>query len=120
MTSDRFADRLDPGTYQDDEVFGVYEDAPDEADSLWLSERLVQRLILVAAAYELHTLPMLSSVDPVRLNQQRCSSLLDELAFIADRLDDPAAATTAQAIQDYVAVRVRRPGWTGEVTFEGN
>ena len=120
MTSDRFADRLDPATYQDDEVVGVYEDTPDDEDSLWLSERLVQRLLLVAAAYELHTLPLLSSADPIRLNQQRCAPLLDELAFVADRLDDPAAATTAQAIQDYVAARVRRPGWSGEVTFDGN
>ena len=120
MTSDRFADRLDPATYQDDEVVGVYENTPDDADSLWLSERLVQRLALTAAAYELHTLPMLSSADPVQLNQQRCASLLDELAFVAELLDDPLAATAAQAIQDYVAIRVRRPGWTGDVTFDGN
>jgi hypothetical protein len=46
--------------------------------------------------------------------------LLDELAFVAERLDDPLAASTAQAIQDYVAVRVRRPGWHGTVTFEGD
>ncbi len=89
MTSDRFADRLDPATYREDEVVGVYEDTPGDA-------------------------------DPVHLNQQRCISLLDELVFVAERLDDPAAATTAQAIQDYVAVRVRRPGWTGEVTFDAN
>lgn len=121
VTSDRFADRLDPTTYQDDEVVGVFEETPDDADSLWLSERLVQRLILIAGAYELHTLPMLvNAAAPVRLNQQQCASLLDELAFVADRLDDLPAATTAQAIQDYVAIRVRRPGWTGEVTFDGN
>ena len=112
--------RLDPATYREDEVVGVYEDTPGDADSLWLSERLVRRLVLIAAAYELHTLPMLGDADPVHLNQQRCISLLDELVFVAERLDDPAAATTAQAIQDYVAVRVRRPGWTGEVTFDAN
>lgn len=120
MTNDRFADRLDATTYEDDEVIGIYEVVPDEADSLWLSERLVQRLARVAAAYELHTLPTIGGPDPVALNQQRCQSLLDELAFIAERLDDPVATNTAQAIQDYVAVRVRRPGWTGDVTFDGN
>lgn len=120
MTSDRFADRLDPASYEADEVVGIYEQAPDDTDSLWLSERLVHRLATTATAYELHTLPMLQGPEPVRLNQQRCVSLLDELAFVAERLDDPLAATTAQAIQDYIAVRVRRPGWAGDVTFEGN
>lgn len=120
MTPERFADRLDAATYEHDEVVGVFEDDPGDAGSLWLSERLFRRLTEVASAYELHTLPMLGGPDPVRLNQQRCQSLLDELAFVAARLDDPLATTTAQAIQDYVAVRVRRPGWSGEVTFEGN
>lgn len=119
VTAARFADRLDAATYEDDEVVGVFENDPGEPDSLWLSERLFHRLTAVAKGYELHTLPMLGGSDPVRLNQQRCQSLLDELAFIAERLDDPLAAKTAQAIQDYVAVRVRRPGWAGVVTLEG-
>lgn len=116
MTSDRFADRLDPASYEADEVVGIYEQAPDDTASLWLSERLVHRLATTATAYELHTLPLLQGPEPVRLNQQRCVSLLDELAFVAERLDDPLAATTAQAIQDYIAARVRRPGWAGLAT----
>lgn len=101
-------------------MVGIYEADPGEVDSLWLSERLFQRLTAVAGGYELHTLPMLGGSEPVRLDQARCQSLLDELVFVAERLDDPLAAPTAQAIQDYVAVRDRRPGWAGEVTFEGN
>lgn len=121
MTPDRFADRLDAATYgADDEVVGVFETDPGEEDSLWLSARLFRRLTAVSTAYELHTLPMLGGSDPVRLNQQTCQWLLDELAFVAERLNDPLAATTAQAIQDYVAVRARRPGWAGAVTFEGD
>lgn len=120
MTADRFADRLDAATYEHDEVVGIYESMPDDRDSLWLSERLVQRLARIAAGYELHTLPMIGGPDEVKLNKQRCQALVDELAFVADRLDDAPAITTAQAIQDYVALRLRRPAWTGYITFDGN
>jgi hypothetical protein len=121
VTPDRFADRLDAATYEhDDEVVGVFESDPKDEDSLWLSARLFRRLTGVATAYELHTLPMLGGSEPVRLNQQRCDSLLDELTFVAERLDDPLAASTAQAIADYVATRARRQGWDGAVTFEGD
>lgn len=85
--TDRFDDRLDAATYEDDEVVGVFESDPGESDSLWLSERLFCRLTAVANGYELHTPPMLGGSDPVRLNQQRCQSLLDELAFVAERLE---------------------------------
>lgn len=120
MTRDRFADRLDAATYQDDdETVGVFEADPEEEDALWLSGRLFHRLTGVAAAYDLHTLPMLGGSEPVQLNRQRCESLLDELAFVAERLNDPLAITTAQTVADYVAVRTQRPVWDGSVTFEG-
>lgn len=121
VAHDRFADRLDASTYQgDDDVVGVYEfDAADQ-DSLWLSGRLFRRLTDVAVAYELHTLPLLGGSDPVRLDRVQCQSLLDELAFLAERLNDAVAWQTAQAITDYVAVRTGRPAWSGLVTFEGD
>ena len=121
VTLDRFDDRLDPATYSDDDgTVGVFESDPSEGDSLWISERLFRRLTAVASGYELHTLPMLGGSVPVRLNGQRCQSLLDELAFVLERLNDPIACTTAQSILDYIAIRVRRPSWNGEVTFEGD
>jgi len=121
VTPDRFADRLDAATYEhDDDVVGVFEPDSGDEDSLWLSARLFGRLTAVASAYELHTLPMVGGSEPVQLNRHRCESLLDELTFVAERLDDPLAVSTAQAITDYVAARVRRPGWDGFVTFEGD
>lgn len=63
---------------------------------------------------------MLRGVDSDRLNRARCESLLDELAFVAERLNDPLAVQTAQAITDFVDVRVRRPTWNGWITFEGD
>lgn len=119
VTEDRYSDRLDPSTYEgDDGIVGIFEVSPTEPDSLWLSERLFNRLTGVAVAYELHTLAMLRALDDDRLNRARCESLLDELAFVADRLNDPLAVGTAQAISDYVAARLRRPMWDGLITFQ--
>ena len=93
---DRFADRLDPATYAlEDEVVGVFESDPSEADTLWLSARLFRRLTGVARAYELHALPQLDDPDPVRLNRARCEAVLDEIAFVAERLDDQVATAAA-------------------------
>jgi hypothetical protein len=119
VPQDRFADRLEPATYtDDDEVVGVFETDPAEADALWLSARLFRRLTNVARAYELHALPLLDDPDPVRLNRARSEAVLDEIAFVAERLDDPVAAGMAQALADYLTVRSRRPAWDGPVTFE--
>jgi hypothetical protein len=121
VAQDPYADRLDASTYEDDDdTVGVFESSPDERDSLWLSGRLFHRLTGVATAYELHTLPMLGGTEAGRLNRARCETLLDELTFVAERLDDPLAVQTAQAISDYVAVRLRRPMWDGSITFEGD
>jgi hypothetical protein len=117
---DHFADRFDHALYADDPVVGVFEVDSDEADALWFPERIFARLIGVARAYELHTLPQLGGLEPVRLNKLQCEAAIEEIAFVANRLaDDPLIAEVAEAISDYVVVRVRRPGWDGTITFEG-
>jgi hypothetical protein len=45
---------------------------------------------------------------------------LDEVAFVAERLDDPLAVAIAHAISAYLVTRTRRSGWHGTVTFEGD
>jgi hypothetical protein len=117
---DRFSDRLDAASYTDDPEVGVYESDPDEDDSLWISERLFERLTKVASAYELHTLPMLGGMDPVRLNRVRCEALLDEVAFVGELLNDPLAAKVARSLSAYLTHRTWDPRWDGVVTFEGN
>lgn len=118
---DRFADRLDAATYADDDkVIGVFESDPYESDALWLSARLFRRLTGVARAYELHALPLLDDPDPVRLNRERCGAVLDEIAFVAERLDDEVAIGMAQSITDYLSARMRGPAWAGPVTIEGD
>lgn len=101
-------------------MVGVYEADPDEDDALWISERLFGRLAYVASAYELHTLPMLGGTDPVPLNRKRCEGLLDEVAFVAERLNDPLAAEIAQSLTTYLTRRLWNPRWDAVVTFEGN
>lgn len=121
MTEDRFADRLDAATYEnDDDVVGVFEQTAQDADALWLSGQLFHRLTTVASAYRLHVLPMLGGWEPMPLNKLQCQSLLDELAFVAERLNDPLAAATAQAISDFVVIRTRQPAWEGSITIEGD
>jgi hypothetical protein len=108
-------------TYEDDDgTVGFFEASPSDPDAVWLSERLFSRLRNVAVAYELHTLPLLGGSDPVELNRPMCQSLLDELGFVSDRLNDPLAVATAQAIADYLVPRLRRPMWEGAVTVEGD
>ncbi|WP_440901510.1 hypothetical protein [Actinosynnema sp.] len=121
MTDDLFVDRLDAATYEDDDGrVGIFETEPSDPDAVWLSDRLFWRLRHVAVAYELHTLPLLGGSEPVELNRPMCQSLLDELGFVSDRLNDAVAASTAQAIADYLVVRLRRPRWDGSVTVEGD
>jgi hypothetical protein len=116
MRSQRFADRLSADTYTGDPLVAVYESSLDEADAVWLSERLFMRLALTAKAYELHTLPLLGGTEPVRLHPAQCEALLDELQFVADRLNDPLAVDAAKAVAQYVVGR--RGSGTG-VTVEG-
>lgn len=84
------------------------------------SERVFRRLTYVARAYELHAVPLLDDPSPVRLNRARCEAVVDEIAFVAERLDDPVAAGAAQLITNYLAVRLRRPSWDGTVTIDGD
>ncbi len=96
MTAMDFSDRLEAKTYQnDDSLVTVYELQAADADALWLSERLFRRLTLVAQAYELHTLPLLGDEDPVILTKPMCTSLLDDLDFVTDRLNHQPAHETA-------------------------
>lgn len=116
MSSQRFGDRLSAETYIDDPLVAVYESSHDEPNAVWLSERLFARLAMTARAYELHTLPTLGGTEPVRLHPAQCDALLDELEFVAERLNDPLAVNVANAVAQYVA---GRRGSGKGVTVEG-
>ena len=121
MPVDRFADRLNPGTYaHDDGVVGVFEVSPTDVDALWISDRLFQRLTYIARAYELHALPLLDDLEPVVLNRPQCEAVVDEIEFVAGLLDDPLIMELAQSLTDYLVVRLHRATWDGTVTVEGD
>ncbi|WP_030529647.1 hypothetical protein [Phycicoccus jejuensis] len=121
MTAKEFADRLEAETYRgDDGLVGVYEFQPSDDDALWISERLFRRVTRVAEAYELHTLPMLGGSDPVTLGRPMLASMVDELEFLTDQLNDPLVHETAQVLTDFMTIRLRRPSWEGFVTVEGD
>ena len=118
MTATRFHDRLDPATYEDDDgTVGLFERDPEEADSLWMSERLFRRLTTIGVAYELHMLSILNDFEDITFDAIRLESLLDEIAFAAARLDDAALLPVAQSMAKYLDDRLRRHAWHGSVVF---
>ena len=91
-----FLDRLDPATYENDEVVGI--SCPDTGAEAWVPEELFQRMQSVASGYRLHVLPLLGEDALWSLSVPQAESLADELAFLADVTNDPALHTQLSAI----------------------
>ncbi len=47
------------------------------------------------------------------LSRPMCASVVDELEFLIDRLNDPLVHEVAQAVTDFMTIRLRRPSWEG-------
>jgi hypothetical protein len=97
--TERFADRVAPETYQNDETWAVglvgagravdwASMLPDEHTGI--PEGIAERLLALGRAYRLHQLSALNGTKQNRLNGQQAGSLADELAFLARVVDDPA------------------------------
>jgi hypothetical protein len=108
----RFADRLEPMTYQNDEPWTVAlvgagrpvdwtNSVPDEDQAV--PERIVQRILALATAYELHQLSSLGPNGQNRLNSQQSASLADELHFLLQQINDPALHVFAGPLQRLAA-----------------
>jgi hypothetical protein len=117
VTNSRFDDRLIEATYEDDALTGVFVDDPD--GGVWIPEALFDRLVQIGKAYSLHVLPMLGGSERIPLNRLAAESLLDELAFVAERVNDDLFVRHIGDTERFVAETLRRPG---EVTVfvEGN
>ena len=111
-----YGDRLDPATYVDDPIVVVYRAEP--AGGLDVPERVFWRLTHVAMAYQLHLLPLLGGSDPVPLNKQMIQMLIDELNFIADRLNDPVAEIWIPRILEAAQSALWQRG-DAQLTIEG-
>lgn len=84
----RFADRLETATYGDDPLVGWF--SADPPAEVWVPERLVDRLRLLGAAYELHLLPLLPGCEPIDLRRPQVTHLIEEIDWVAALTDDPA------------------------------
>jgi len=76
---------------------GVFEADPAEPNARCLFGCLFRRLTTAASAHVLHKMPPLRGVADEGLNTDQCFSALDELAFIADRANDPLLIGLAQS-----------------------
>ena len=91
---DRFSDRLNSGTYSEEEAvgFGLAQagTSPDADALVMVPETLVVRLGLIASAYGLHHLPMIDVHGETRFNHIQRQNLGMELEFISNVVRDPA------------------------------
>lgn len=103
---ERFGDRLCAEAYEDDPLTGVFADDPDQG--VWIPERLFDRLVFVAKGYELHVLSNLK-VDDTVLSRPLIEAFVDEVTFVAERLDDDVLAPWLQRLVDYAGRQLRAP-----------
>lgn len=54
----------------------------------WIPERLWERILDLGRAYRLHVLGLLEGQERFELNPPQIESLLDELQFLASRVND--------------------------------
>ena len=103
---ERFSDRLSFVTYSEEPGIGFGlarpEDEPDLDGMVMVPEPLVERLIALAGAYQLHHLPMIDPHGDTRFSHVQRQGVLDELDFIASVLRDPATAEVVAMIRPLV------------------
>lgn len=97
----RFADRLEPGTFAEDEPVHVF--CPETQAEAWVPGPLFNRMKDVAHGYRLHVIPQLAP-DALRfLNVCQAESLADELAFLQQVTNDAALHEQLASIMSVAA-----------------
>jgi hypothetical protein len=114
-----YQDRFDAALYTKDQgVSLTLRGLPAPEGSFTMPERIFERAQQIAAAYELHVLPLIDYYDEVRLNKDQLKSLQDELAFIRSVVNDPLLDTYIQGAQQLVLTGLRT-GRNVELVVEG-
>src|SRR5260370_27788428 len=94
--TERFADRLAPDTFRNDETWGVAlvraGRAVDWATALLdehavIPEGIAERLLALGRAYRLHQLSALDAARQNRLNALQAANLSDEVEFLVRLVD---------------------------------
>jgi len=109
----RYEDRFSAETYAKDEPIGagLSSEVPDGTYtySLWIPERLFDRVLYLAKAYELHVLPVLDPYGKNELTPLQAETLIDELTFIADVVKDDLLATYMRQLAELAERCARSP-----------
>lgn len=86
---ERYADRFDSATYEDDPPVGValVNDGTEEWVA-WIPERMWERILALGLAYGLHVLTLLRGRERTELNHPQTQSFLDELQLIGATVED--------------------------------
>ncbi len=116
--SDRFADRLDPATYAQDEPVGAGT-STDYSGWVYVPDRLFDRIQHLARGYDLHILPGLHLNHRNDLERDRTTSLIDELEFLAEVTNDPALFAAIAVRRDAASRALRDPIRSKKFLIEG-
>jgi len=112
----RFRERLDPGSFADDEVVGIaaveaalsVTEVP-EGSWIFVSERLYERLLNLGRAYSLHFAALLDLHGETKLNSVQCESFLEEVEFLDEVILDPAISEVLAKLVARLMEVARRP-----------
>jgi hypothetical protein len=113
--AERFADRLAPDTFRNDEPWGVAlvragrpvdwgTAMPDEQAAI--PEGIAERLLALGRAYGLHQLSTLDGARQNRLNAPQAANLASEVEFLV-RVDDSALREHVKPLLEF-AIRCGR------------
>lgn len=106
----RYPDRFESARFENDEPIELRAVSEPIGSGQMVPEGIFARLVLAGRAYDLHVLGSVLTWGQVcTINSLQCESLLDELAFVAELLNDPLVAGAVAEIEGTVA-RCARSG----------
>jgi len=105
MSTSDLQGRLKKETYDQDEVisFGVFEKGADPGSYVHVPESLVSRLIHLGCAYKLHVIQMIDLYEDIYLNGLQCQSLVEEIRFLGNIIDDQALVESLRPVMDLLS-----------------
>jgi hypothetical protein len=105
----QYQDRFDASRYAGDEAVSLAIDGAPHSEVLTMPERLFSRAQQIAAAYELHLLPVIDYHAEVRLSREQVRRLGDELAFVRSVAADPLLSSYLQEAERLIETSLRVP-----------
>jgi hypothetical protein len=107
----KFANRLQPHTYQNDPQvhFGIAKSQQDPESWVGVPERLVARLTSLGMAYELHHVQMIDIYDDTTFKSQQCEKLYLELEFLAGITKDQVLGGVLNTLAGLIKPALGKP-----------